>query len=62
MKTLIAITSALFITVACQKKVETPVVTPVSTQTIKVVDEQKPCEDTTTVSDIEKPNEVECQD
>jgi hypothetical protein len=62
MKTLIAISFALFVSVACQKKVEAPVVPPAASPTVEVVDQQKPAEDTAAVDDTERPNEVECQD
>lgn len=62
MKTLIAITSALFVTVACQKKVQPPVVPLAPTQAVETVDQQKPVQSTTTISDTEKPKEVECED
>jgi len=61
MKTLIAAVSALFITVACQKKTEVPVVPPAPTPAVEPVGQQQP-QDTTTVSDTEKPKEVECED
>jgi hypothetical protein len=62
MKTLIAITSALFITVACQKKAQPSVASPSSTTTVGEVTQPQPCEDTTTVGDTEKTKEVECED
>jgi hypothetical protein len=61
MKTLIAITSALFITVACQKKVEVPVVPLAPTPAVEPVGQQPP-QGTTTVGDTEKTKEVECED
>ena len=60
MKTLIAISSALFITVACQKKVEVP--TTVSVPTVESNVQQQSVEDTTTLSGKEKYKEVECED
>lgn len=62
MKTLIAITSALFITVACQKKTEVPVVQPATTPAIEIIDQHTPVQDVITTSDTEKPKEVECED
>ena len=62
MKTLIALTSALFITVACQKKTEAPVVPQPPTTASEAVGQQQPVQDTTTVGDTEKPKEVECED
>lgn len=60
MKTLIAISSALFITVACQKKVEAPTTVPVPTIETNV--QLQSVEDTTTLNDKEKDKEVECED
>jgi hypothetical protein len=60
MKTLIAVTSALFITVACQKKVEVPTIVPAPTAEASV--QQNSAEDTTTLGNKEKNKEVECQD
>lgn len=61
MKTLIALTSALFITSACQKKAEVAVAPSPSLPATKVIDQQS-AQDTTTVDDIEKSKEVECED
>lgn len=60
MKTLIAILSVLFITVACQKKVEAPTTVPAPTVESNV--QQQSVEDTTTLGDKEKDKEVECED
>jgi hypothetical protein len=62
MKTLIAVTSALFITVACQKKTQPSVTLQAPTTTAGEVTQPQPCEDTTTVGDTEKSKEVECED
>ena len=60
MKTLIAVTSALFITVACQKKVEAPATVSVPTEETSV--HHNSAEDTTTLGDKEKDKKVECED